>query len=87
MTGYLLLIFGIVVWLKGRRSAHALTRGAFNFAFLALCLQIVLGIMTVLYVAPWQLAIAHQLLAVILWVLILRTRFLSQYPIVRSVRG
>lgn len=87
MTGYLLLIFGIVVWLKGRRSAHALTRGAFNFAFLALCLQIVLGIMTVLYIAPWQLAIAHQLLAVILWVLILRARFLSQYPIVRSVRG
>ena len=87
MTGYLLLIFGIVVWLKGRRSAHALTRGAFNFAFLALCLQVVLGIMTVLYIAPWQLAIAHQLLAVILWVLILRARFLSQYPIVRSVRG
>ncbi|MGK7652842.1 heme A synthase [Roseovarius sp. B08] len=87
MTGYLLLIFGIVVWLRGRRSAHPLTRGAFNFAFLALCLQVVLGIMTVLYIAPWQLAIAHQLLAVILWVLILRARFLSQYPIVRSVRG
>ncbi|KRS14905.1 heme A synthase [Roseovarius atlanticus] len=87
MTGYLLLIFGIVVWLKGRRSAHALTRGAFNFAFLALCLQVVLGIMTVLYVAPWQLAIAHQVLAVILWVLILRARFLSQYPVIRSVRG
>ena len=87
MTGYLLLIFGIVVWLRGRRSAHALTRGAFNFAFLALCLQVVLGIMTVLYVAPWQLAIAHQLLAVILWVLILRARFLSQYPVIRSVRG
>ncbi len=87
MTGYLLLIFGIVVWLRGRRSAHALTRGAFNFAFLALCLQVVLGIMTVLYVAPWQLAIAHQILAVILWVLILRARFLSQYPVIKSVRG
>ncbi|MBY5988636.1 heme A synthase [Roseovarius atlanticus] len=87
MTGYLLLAFGIVVWLRGRRSAHALTRGAFNFAFLALVLQVVLGIMTVLYIAPWQLAITHQVLAVILWVLILRARFLSQYPVVRSVRG
>ncbi|MFN3207954.1 MAG: heme A synthase [Roseovarius sp.] len=87
MTGYLLLVFGIVVWLRGRRSSHAATRGAFNFAFLAMVLQVVLGIMTVLYIAPWQLAIAHQILAVILWVLILRARFLSQYPIVRSVRG
>lgn len=87
MTGYLLLAFGLVVWLRGRRSAHALTRGAFNFAFLALVLQVVLGIMTVLYIAPWQLAITHQVLAVILWVLILRARFLSQYPVVRSVRG
>ncbi|WP_420555721.1 heme A synthase [Roseovarius sp.] len=87
MTGYLLLAFGLVVWIRGRRSSHALTRGAFNFAFLALVLQVVLGIMTVLYIAPWQLAITHQVLAVILWVLILRARFLSQYPVVRSVRG
>ncbi len=87
MTGYLLAIFGLVVWLRGRRSAHARTRGAFNFAFLAMVLQVVLGIMTVIYIAPWHLAIAHQLLAVGLWVLILRARFLSQYPIVGSVRG
>jgi cytochrome c oxidase assembly protein subunit 15 len=87
MTGYLLLIFGIVVWLRGRGSAHALTRGAFNFAFFALVLQAVLGIMTVIYIAPWHLAITHQILAVILWVLILRARFLSQYPVIRSVRG
>lgn len=87
MTGYLLLIFGIVVWLRGRGSAHALTRGAFNFAFFALVLQVVLGIMTVIYIAPWHLAITHQIIAVILWVLILRARFLSQYPVIRSVRG
>ena len=87
VTGYLLLAFAIVVWLRGRRSAYAATRGAFNAAFLAMVLQIVLGIMTVLYIAPWYLAILHQFLAVILWVLILRARFLSQYPIAQSVRG
>ena len=44
----------------------------------ALALQIALGITTVLYGAPWQMAIVHQVLAVVLWVLILRARFLQR---------
>lgn len=87
VTGYLLLAFGIVVWLRGRRSAHATTRFAFSAMFAALVLQVALGVVTVLYGAPWQIAILHQLLAVVLWVLILRARFLSAYPIATSVRG
>ncbi len=87
VTGYLLLVFGIMVWLKGRRSTHAATRAAFNAAFIALGAQVVLGIVTVLYVAAWQVAIVHQVLAVVLWVLILRARFLAQYPRAQSVRG
>ena len=86
VTGYLLLAFGIVVWLRGRKSAHARTRFAFNAAFAVLVLQIVIGIMTVLYGAPWYIAIVHQLTAVLLWVLILRARFLSGYPIATSIR-
>jgi len=87
VTGYLLLAFAVMVWLRGRRSAHGETRFAFTLAFLALIGQILLGIITVMYIAPWHLAIAHQALAVLLWVLILRARFLSQYPIAQSVRG
>jgi cytochrome c oxidase assembly protein subunit 15 len=56
-------------------------------AFVLLCAQIVLGIVTVLYGAPVQIAIVHQLLAVVLWVTILRARFLSAYPITTSLRG
>ena len=52
----------------------------------AIALQAVLGIMTVLYVAPWHLAILHQVLAVIVWVLILRARFLAHYPVTTSIR-
>ncbi len=87
VTGYILLGFAMVVWSKGRRSAHYETRFAFHLAFIALIGQVLLGIITVIYVAPWYLAILHQLLAVILWVLILRARFLSQYPQAQSVRG
>ncbi|MFV1442314.1 MULTISPECIES: heme A synthase [unclassified Phaeobacter] len=86
VSGYLLLTFGVVVWLRGRGSAHPRTRFAFNAVFAALLLQMVLGIVTVLYAAPWQVAILHQLMAVCLWVLILRARYLSGYPIATSIK-
>lgn len=86
VTGYVLLAFGVVVWLRGRKSAHGRTRFAFNAVMAALALQIVLGIVTVLYGAPWQIAILHQFLAVVLWVLILRARFLSGYPVATTIR-
>ena len=85
-VGYLLFAFGVVVWLRGRRSAHPRTRAAFNMVFAVLCLQLLLGIATVIYGAPWQVAILHQLGAVVLWVSILRARFLSTYPIATSIR-
>ncbi|WP_375227693.1 heme A synthase [Roseobacter sp. S98] len=87
ITGYVLLVFAVVVWLRGRRSAHPNTRFAFNAVMSAMSLQIVLGIVTVLYAAPAHIAIFHQLLAVVVWVLILRARFLSGYPVVTSLRG
>ncbi|MCV3270896.1 heme A synthase [Roseobacter sinensis] len=87
VTGYLLALFAIIVWLRGRKSAHAATRFAFNAVLAAVALQIVIGIGTVLYGAPVHIALVHQLMAVILWVLILRARFLSGYPLATSLRG
>ncbi|OUS36060.1 heme A synthase [Rhodobacterales bacterium 56_14_T64] len=86
VSGYLLMAFGVVVWLRGRTSAHPITQNAFHAVFASLLLQIVLGIVTVVYGAPWPAAILHQLMAVILWVLILRARFLSAYPITTSIK-
>ncbi|MEH6738897.1 MAG: heme A synthase [Sulfitobacter sp.] len=87
ITGYLLFAFSVVVWLRGRASAHPNTRFAFNAVFAAIVLQVVLGITTVLYAAPLTLALMHQGLAVLCWVLILRARHLSLYPIATSLRG
>jgi heme a synthase len=87
MVGYLLFAFALVVWLRGRKSAHPKTRTAFNLMMLAMAGQVVLGIVTVLNAAPVHIAIWHQVLAVILWVFILRARFLSGYPIPTSLRG
>lgn len=87
MAGYLLLIFGVIAWARGRRSAHAATRVAFGWMGAMLLGQVVLGIVTVIHAAPLELGLAHQLGAVILFVLILRARHLARYPIVQSIRG
>ncbi len=87
MGGYVLLALGAVAWVMGRRSVHRATRAAFDVMALALVAQVGLGIATVLEAAPWYLASAHQLVAVILFLAILNARFLSQYPIAQSIRS
>ncbi len=87
MTAYIILIYAVVVWRRGQQSAHPKTRAAFNAVMIGIVAQVVMGIVTVLYAAPWQVAIVHQLLAVVLWVLILRARFLCRYPVAQSIRG
>ncbi len=87
MAAYVLMAFGLFVWARSRRSPNAETRFRFNAVLAMLVLQMVLGVVTVLYGAPWQVAILHQIGAVMLWVLILRGRFAAQYPIFQSVRG
>jgi cytochrome c oxidase assembly protein subunit 15 len=87
MAGYLLLVFAIVVWLRGRKSPHVATRGAFAAVLGAMIFQAVLGVATVMHGAPWQLAILHQFTAVVLWVLILRARHLALFPPATQLRG
>ncbi len=87
MVGYALLAFSIMALMRGRRSANLATRSAFTLAFGAVLAQVALGIVTVVLAAPWEVAILHQFLAVIVWVLIIRARFNAGYPQAQSVRG
>ncbi|WP_127103817.1 heme A synthase [Pararhodobacter zhoushanensis] len=87
VSGYIVAFYGVFVWTRGRRSSYADTRKAFHMVMGALALQIVLGIVTVMHGAPLELGIAHQLMAVLLWVLIIRARYLAQYPLGRTIRG
>ena len=87
MTGYLLAIYGVVVWRRGRKSANDRTRRAFDVMGIMVLVQVGLGIVTVIYGAPWQLGILHQLGAVALWVLILNARFNALYPHRQTIRG
>jgi heme a synthase len=86
VSGYLLAVMALFVWLRARRSPHPATVAAGHAMIGAMVGQIVLGIVTVLYGAPWFLGIAHQFLAVILFVLIIRLRFLAGYPSDTTIR-
>ena len=86
MSGYLLFAFAIVVWLRGRQSAHAVTRGAFHGVMGMMVVQMALGIAAVLTAAHVHVAITHPIGALLLWVLIIRARYLAQYPVAGSIR-
>ncbi|MFP4274554.1 MAG: heme A synthase [Paracoccaceae bacterium] len=86
MAGYLLLLFGLFAWLRARKAAHGSVRFGFNAVMAVLIVQIVLGVVTVMHASPWHLAILHQFGAVVLWVAILRARFLANYPVAQSIR-
>ncbi|MBZ4691352.1 MAG: Carboxypeptidase Taq [Cereibacter sp.] len=86
MTGYLLALFGLGVWIVARKSVHRATRRAGHLMGVMMLAQIALGIGAVLTAAQWHAAISHQVGAVILWVLIIRLRHLAQYPRVGSIR-
>ena len=85
-SAYLLFVFGIVVGLRARTSTHKLTRSAFSKVGLLLLVQMILGIVTVMNSSPWNLAILHQFTAILLWLSVIRGRFLAGYPIATSVR-
>ena len=86
MSGYLLFAFAVVVWLRGRKSAYQATRRAFHGVMGMMVVQVALGIATVLSAAALHPAITHQVGAVVLWVLILRARYLANYPLAGSIR-
>ena len=81
ISGYILGVLVVVAFIKSRKSAFKSVKDSFLWAKAALWVQIIWGIVTVLYAAPWQLAIVHQLLAVAVICLMLRARFLATYPV------
>ncbi|MCE8469238.1 COX15/CtaA family protein, partial [Rhodovulum sulfidophilum] len=65
----------------------ARTRRAFDWLGVMIFGQAVLGVGSVLYAGQWHMALTHLVGAVLLWVLVLRARFMAQYPVQQSIRG
>ena len=80
ISGYILFIFCVYSWFSVRKSGNESLKFGFNLIFAIAFFQMVLGIVTVMYAAPWEIAIVHQFGAILLWVAVLRTRFITKYP-------
>ncbi|QFU08489.1 Heme A synthase [Rhodobacteraceae bacterium THAF1] len=87
MWAYALAAFGLFVFWRARRSPLTATRGAYTVVIAVMALQVLLGIVTVMYSAPWTLAILHQFTAVVLWVVVLRARHQTAFPKPQSLRA
>lgn len=84
---YVVFAVALVVWWRARGSAVTAVRRGFDWMAVGVFGQVVLGVITVLHAAPWQIAILHQLGAVVIFVLALRARYLAQYPPEQRIRG
>ena len=80
VSGYILFIFCVYSWSSVRKSGNESLKFGFNLIFAIAFFQMVLGIVTVMYAAPWEIAIVHQFGAILLWVSVLRARFITKYP-------
>jgi cytochrome c oxidase assembly protein subunit 15 len=87
VSGYLLLAVLVAVAWRARRSAYRATRGAFAVVLAMGVVQMLIGIVTVVNVSPWHLALLHQFGAVVLICLAVRARHRAKYPLTQSVRG
>lgn len=85
--GYLLVVLALVALIRSRRSVHAVTRTAFVLAAVWMLLQALLGVVTLLHGDPLALRLAHLGGALVLWLFLIRARFLARYPRVQSIRG
>ena len=80
LMGYIAFVVGLALWWKSRRSPVAATRAAFTAMAVMMLAQVTLGVFTVLYMAKLDIALTHQLGAVVLFVLVIRARFHAAYP-------
>ena len=87
IAGYLLFCFGVFFWWTTRQTGNNRVKSAIKIVLGFMVLQVVLGIVTVLYAAPWYFAIVHQLGAVLLWITLIRARFLVGFPPSQNLRN
>ena len=87
IVGYIIAILTFYIWLKSRYLSNKKLRVFYTLTLIAIFLQILLGIITVRYASPWQLAIVHQFGAIVLISIVLKSRFETMFPSFQSVRG
>lgn len=83
---YFTFAFAIFLGVRVARSPHKLTRKAVGRVGLLITIMTVVGIATVLLMAPLWIAITHQFVGILLWLATIYAGFLAAYPIQSSLR-
>ncbi len=86
LAGYILLAYAGWLFWKSQSSGLNAIRNQFKWVLIFLVAQAVWGIITVMYGAPLNLAIVHQLGAILVWIIVLRARFEVVYPGVQRLK-
>ena len=87
MLAYVIVVLTLIYMGVAGRIAHKQAKGWARLVGLVVLAQVVVGIVTVMNAAPLGLALVHQALALILFGVLIRTRFEAAYPSEQSVRG
>ena len=85
ILGYLTMIYAIYVWWKCKASSFTLTSRLANLVLGVMFLQMLMGIITILYAAPLGWALLHQFGAVLIIVAVQCLRSQIYFPVRQSV--
>ncbi|MHA3916414.1 COX15/CtaA family protein [Halovulum sp. GXIMD14793] len=77
---YLVTLVALLFWWRARHSGLQAVRRSVSLVMLAVLAQVLLGIVTLVHISPWHLAILHQLTAVLIFMLIVSARHVTLYP-------
>ncbi len=87
MNGYLLLVIAAYVFYQTRRAPYKQWRALGLHIMIAIFLQIILGIATLVMFVPIALALLHQVFAVAIWIAVISAVFAFRYPREQTIRS
>ena len=87
MIAYAIVLATIAFFISAGKVAHQRAKGWVRLTAFVVLAQVAVGIVTVMHAAPLGLALIHQALALVLFGVLIRTRFEAAYPSDQSIRG
>ena len=85
LTAYLLFFAVSIIWWTNRKSPYFKIRVASNYLMTIVVVQMLLGIITVLYSAPLSLASLHQFTAILFILAYINLFFKTYYPVSQEI--
>ena len=87
LTAYLLFFAVSIIWWTNRKSPYYKVRVASNYLMTIVVVQMLLGVITVLYSAPLSLASLHQFTAILFILAYINLLFNTYYPLSQEIRS